>query len=277
MFKFERFDKRVVDYAIGAINRVFNITLTETFKGMKYIYLALAICLFSCNTTLPEKEISKMWLGKPVNFNRIQETVYNYHMFDSTGAEVGSMAFGWSFEDGMLVSRDTSQFYDGSVYETAIFEFDTSDFRLSSLAIDMKMGPTTLDIDLSYENDKIQGMAKMSRDTLIREFPVDSVFGQHVFREELYMLMHTLDYKEGDSLALDVFVPSGLGMSKASITYVGQESIQVPAGKFDCTVILLQSSGGMPTNKIWISNEEPAKMVKFYVPGAELTIELADL
>ncbi|MEP1035534.1 hypothetical protein [Ekhidna sp.] len=240
---------------------------------MKYTTILLSLLISSCSS-ISEKGISKQWLGKPVKFSRIQESVNIYHMFDSTGTKIGSMDFGWSFEDGMLVSRDTSQFDDGSVYETAVFEFDTADFTMSAVFIDMSMGPTTLDVDVLHEDGKIQGRATMRRDTLSRQNLVDSVYGLDAFREELYMLMHAVDYEPGDSLVLDVFVPTGFGISRAVIKYIGQDQVEVPAGNFECIVILLQSSGGMPTNKIWISNVEPKKIVKFYVPGPELTIEL---
>ena len=177
---------------------------------MKTITYLLGVVLIIGCSTPPKKEINKTWLGKSVQFNRIKESVNNYEMFNAENEKVGSMSFGWYFENGMLVSRDTSQFDDGSVYETAEFFFDTTNFEMKQVAIDMKMGPTALDIDFNQSESKIEGQLVMSRDTLSRTYPADSTFAQDAFREELYMLMHTLKYAEGDSIPLTVFVPTGL-------------------------------------------------------------------
>lgn len=245
---------------------------------MKNLILFTLITLsVACTGPEKPKKIEKNWLGKAVQFDRIKESVLTYNMLDSTREKVGSMVFGFYFKDGVLIARDTSQFDDGSVYETAEFVFDTTEFNIKSVAIDMQLGPTSLDLDFEKNNERISGSYIIRRDTSKMEKSIDSVFTHDVFREELYMLMHTLDYTESDSLTFNVFVPTGMNVASASIYYEGEETVTTPLGSFLCDVIWLKSDGKMPTNKIWIAKEEPRKLVKFYVPGPELSIELVSV
>lgn len=239
-------------------------------KNLFYLTIA-SILVFSCNK--PVEKISKTWLDQPIDFYQIQEVVNTYHMFDSTDTKVGSMIFGFSFEDGFLVARDTSQFDDGSVYETAEFTLDTSSFKMKKLAIDMKTAQASIDIDLN-QTDKITGTYILSRDTLSNEYPIDSAYQHDVIRGELYMLFYTLQLKENDSISFKVLAPTSMAISEASLSHEGTEKIETAAGSFQCDVLWLKSDGIMPSNKIWISKSEPRKVVKFYVPGPEFAIEL---
>ncbi len=195
-------------------------------------------------------------------------------MYDSTDSKVGSMVYGFSFENSMLVARDTSQFDDGSVYETAEFGLDTSDFELKTVSIDFSTQQAVLDIDLIQSEGKVKGNYVIMRDTLVTEFPFDSAYQHDVFRSELYMLFHTLKMNEGDSISFAALAPTSMAISLVSLSYDGSETITTKAGTFDCDVLWLRTDGKMPNNKVWISKVYPRKVIKFYVPGPELDIEL---
>jgi len=230
--------------------------------------------LLNCSPPADQKILDKKWLGRSVNFEDIIPAVNTYHMFDSTRTKVGSMIFGTYFEDGMLVSRDTSQFDDGSVYETASFTLDTGSFTLRKVNIEMAFTTAKLDIDLERSSGKVVGDYKITRDTTVNNNPIDSAYMYDVFREELYMLMHTINFSESDSLNFSALVPTSMSLAKASITYHGEETIEVSTGKYHCDVLWLKADGKMPDNKIWIRKDAPRKIIKFYVPGPELEIEL---
>ena len=63
-------------------------------------------------------------------------------------------------------------------------------------------------------------------------------------------------------------------ISNASVSYEGEEVIEVPAGRFSCDVVWLKTDGGMPDNKVWIRKTVPRRIVKFFVPDIGLNIEL---
>lgn len=234
------------------------------------------VLLLSCAPPEAQRVLGKEWLGKSVNFQDVTPTVNTYHMFDSTNTKVGSMIFGTFFEDGMLISRDTSQFDDGSVYETASFTLDTGTFTLSAVNIEMVLGSAKLNVDLDKRDGKVLGNYTITRDTTISTNPIDSAYDHDIFREELYMLMHSITFSAGDSIPFSAIVPTSMSVSNASIIYHGEETVEVPAGTYLCDVLWLKTDGKMPDNKIWIRKDAPRKIVKFYVPGPELEIALIE-
>ncbi|MEQ9467524.1 MAG: hypothetical protein RLN88_08935 [Ekhidna sp.] len=232
-----------------------------------------ALVVFSCQPT-EEKKIAKYWQGQPVEFSNLKEVVNTYHMFDSTDTKVGSMVFGFSFENGFLVARDTSQFDNGSVYETAELIFDTSNFTIKKVAIDFQLATASLDVDLRNDNGRIIGSYTIIRDTIETPNAIDSAYQFTTFREEIYMLAHTLNLKSGDTLSLQALVPTSMAVSNTQMYYAGTETIETINGMEECDVVWLKADGRMPDNKIWISQAAPRTIMKFYVPGAELDIEL---
>ncbi|WP_185153324.1 hypothetical protein, partial [Fulvivirga lutimaris] len=194
--------------------------------------------------------------------------------FDSTKTKVGSMVFGFSFENGFLVAKDTSQFDNGSVYETAELTFDTASFQMKKVTIDMQTPRVSLDIDLSSSEDKVTGSYILKRDTTTTSYEIDSAYQFSAFREEIYMLTHTLNLKPSDTLSLKALVPTSMSLSNGQLVHAGEETIETINGMQACDVIWLRADGKMPDNKIWISKSAPRTIVKFYVPGPELEIKL---
>lgn len=240
-------------------------------KNYLYVLILLA---FSCQTTEQQQAPTQTWLNQSIDLSGIEPVINTYHMFDTTQTKVGSMIFGTYLEEGKIVSRDTSSFDDGSVYEEATFVFNTDSYSLEDVSVSMQINKTRLDVNVGAQEYKVNGTYRVTRDTVINDYPVDSLYTYDVFRSELYMLMQTLDFKAGDTIRFKALVSTSMTVSDASLYYVGEEEITTAAGTFDCTVIHLMTDGKMPQNRIWITKEEPRKIVKFYVPGSELSIEL---
>lgn len=245
---------------------------------MKLTYLfAQLILLFltiGCQSSKTEKNVEKFWQGYPIDFMQIREVVNTYHMFDSTKTKVGSMVFGFSFEEGFLVARDTSQFDDGRVYETAMLTFDTSSFQMKQIAIDMSTQRASLDIDLQQAGENVQGSYLIKQDTSRTIYEIDSAYRFSAFREEIYIMTHTLGLNPGDTVSIQTLVPTSMSISNAQLIYAGEETLVTLNGTQTCDVIWLKADGKMPDNKIWVTKKSPRTIVKFYVPGPELSIEL---
>jgi len=242
----------------------------------KICVLILLSAFLSCHTDNddPAAAIQKEWLGQQVDFGSLQEVVNTYHMYDSTEEKVGSMIFDVYFEKGQLVARDTSQFDDGSVYETAELHLDTSDFVMKQVQINMSTARAGIDVNLRREGEKITGAYVLKRDTVEQTFEIDSTYEYTIFREELYMLLHTLNMDKKDTIHVEALVPTAMSVAEAQLYYAGEETITTPLGTFECNVVWIKSDGTMPSNKVWIQKEPPGRLVKFYVPGPELDIEL---
>lgn len=237
-------------------------------KGLKLLFI---LTLYLCQA----EGQAQNWLNRPLDIGHIREVVNTYHMISADGEKVGSMIFGFWMEDGKLMARDTSQFDDGSVYETAEFTLDLGKLWLLSDKTSIKTPNMQADIDLSFNNKRVKGQVDVKRangnDNTI---PIDQNYSYDIVRSEIYMLLHTLSLSKGDTIKMNVLVPNSLTISEAQLYLEGQETIKTAMGVYDCDVYWLKTDGKMPENKIWISKESPRTIIKFNVPAASLDIEL---
>ncbi len=234
----------------------------------------LSIVFLSCQK--PKKPTFKEWQNFSVRVVDLVPAINTYHMFDSTGSKVGSMVFGFAYDNNQLVARDTSQFDNGSIYETAEFSFDTSLFKMKSVKIDLKTRNAALDIDLERIDQKVVGTYSIIKDTVINQIPIDTLMEFSGFRGEIYMITHALDMVEGDTLSLKALVPTSFQVAEGQLIHEGTEQITVNNKVYTCDKIHLISDGKMPENIIWIRQETPRKAIKFHVPGPGLDILLVD-
>lgn len=242
--------------------------------------LLLAVILLditSCANTKTQaaEDVKKQWLGLTAYPERVRPMVNTYHMFDSTNTKVGSMVLAFAPEGGRLIGRDTSQFDDGTVYETAEMEINLEKFQQEKLSMDIAAGEYNIDINIAKNSDVLQGKYDIwSGKNLSRTKKIDSVYSYDIFRTELYLLLHTIDLKPGDSVAFNMFVSNSLTVVKAALIYEKSETVRVPAGEFITDVILLKTEGGILDNRIWVSKEAPHKVVKFYLHFTDLDLYL---
>lgn len=215
------------------------------------------------------------WLGQKTDLSHIQEVVNNYHMFGADGKKVGSMVFGFFYDGDKLVARDTSQFDDGSVYETAEFRYSIEEGKLIYEHTAMSTPNADLDVSLTFKDKVAKGNIEVKRSAGEDSFfPIDQKLEYSVVRGEIYMLLHTLELMPGDTIQFSALVTNSMQISEASLYYDGLESITTAMGTYECDVYWLKTDGKMPDNKIWISREPQRSIVKFHVPAAQLDIEL---
>lgn len=242
----------------------------------KSIFLGMLWLLISCT----EREASVqsdpvLWLTKAVDQNSLIPMLNQYVMKDSTGNHVGEMSFSFFKAGSHWTAIDTSQFDDGSVYETANMQFDLRSGLFSGLQTQITVPTANVSIDLNREESKITGSYLVKQDTIIHiDRPIDSAYVFDVFREEIYMMLHAISIAPGDTLSFQMLLSNTMSVVPASIYFEREERIEVGAGIFDCTVVYL-NTGGIIDNRIWISNSGK-KLVKFHVPGPKLDIELID-
>lgn len=234
--------------------------------------------ILSLSEAFAQNEIadkSKKWLNRTVNLNHIQEVVNDYHMFGADGKKVGSMVFGFFYQEGKLVARDTSQFDDGSVYEAAEFRYDIGEGQLVYEHTAMSTPNADLDVNLTFQDKVAKGNIEVKRAAgEDSSFPIDQKLEYSVVRGEIYMLLHTLELVPGDTIQFGALVTNSMQVSDAHLYYDGQESITTASGSYDCDVYWLKTDGKMPDNKIWISRGSKRAVVKFHVPAAQLDIVL---
>ncbi|WP_299364090.1 hypothetical protein [Winogradskyella sp.] len=201
----------------------------------------------------------------------------NYYVIkDSLNKQIGSMVFYTELRDNKVISIDTSKFNDGSIHETAKMTYDIKKNILSSLKTDIKTRTTSMNIDLENSTERIQGHYKFNRNGKnIIDRKVDSVIRYDIFREELYMLVNLMSLKDGDNINFKMLFSDNLQTTVANLFYESFEKVKVPAGEFNTNALYLDT-GGIIDNRIWINTAAPNQVVKFYIPGQGLSIELIE-
>ncbi len=246
---------------------------------MRLMMLILGLSLLQTSCTeqqAPVQSIPIQWLSKGIHPESLIPRMNQYVMKDSLGNRVGAMSFTFYKDENHWLAIDTSLFDDGSIYETAEMKFDLVKEAFGNLKTEMTLPNAKVLINLNHSENRIAGKYEVSRDTAILvNRQLDSAYVFDVFREEIYMMLHSISLDPGDSLAFRMFLSNNLSVVPSSIYYEKEERIKVGAGEFDCSVVYL-NTGGIIDNRIWIANTPERKLVKFYVPGPELHIELVN-
>ncbi len=243
----------------------------------KTILLGVLWLMIGCTEQEAQVEQDPIrWLTKTVDENSLIPMINQYVMKDSIGGRVGAMSFSFFKSEDNWTAIDTSLFDDGSIYETANMQFNLESEVFTGLETRIAVPNANVSIDLNREELKIVGSYVLKQDTIERiNRVIDSAYVFDVFREEIYMMLHTLTIEPGDTLGFRMLLSNTMSVVPASIHFEKKERIEVGAGTFDCTVVYL-NTGGIIDNRIWIAEAPEKKLVKFHVPGPKLDIELVD-
>ena len=196
-------------------------------------------------------------------------------MLNAKREKVGSMIFGFEKVQDMLMAYDTSFFDNGSVYETAEFAFNLKESKLQSEHTSMSTPNVDLDVNLTFEDSLVKGKIEVNRKNGENNVhTINDKYDYSVVRGEIYMLIHTLNLQNGDTIDLKALVTNSMSISNAKLYFLEEETITTDLGKFACDVMFLETDGQMPNNKIWVSKGPKRTIVKFHVPAAQLDIEL---
>lgn len=237
--------------------------------------IGIFLLLCSCSDSRVVVQVNGIkWLGEVVHQDALIPRMNQYVMKDSTGTRVGSMSFTFLKDQDKWMAIDTSQFDDGSIYETANMIFDLETEAFSNLKTRIDVPNANMLVDLENVQNRITGVYQVNKDSIpLVNRQLDSAYRFDVFREEIYMMLHSILIEPGDSLTFNMFLSNSLSVVPSSIYYERQERIKVEAGEFDCTVVYL-NTGGVIDNRIWIGKAPDRRLVKFHVPGPKLDIEL---
>ena len=85
------------------------------------------------------------WPLGEVSVEKLDQRIFTYHMFDTTGVKVGSMVTQLIVKDDHIIFIDTSQFDNGSVYEDARLVFSKDPIRTRKTNIAIKTPSSVLD------------------------------------------------------------------------------------------------------------------------------------
>ena len=107
-----------------------------------------------------------------------------------------------------------------------------------------------------YKDNEAEAVAKESKKT----FPLEKTYYDN---EQCYYTFRQLPLAEVYKVDLPIFSPMGAGKIHLPLSVLGKETIEVPAGKFECFKIHLD----MVNQDFWISADENRYIVKFEAGG----------
>ncbi len=90
----------------------------------------------------------------------------------------------------------------------------------------------------------------------------------------LPMLVRTLPLEPGYSTKVNTFLPVTSRMGRTTVTVLGDEPVETPAGSFDAWLVVLDE--GDRQSRVWIAKEAPHQLVKYIDAANGGLFELAE-
>ncbi len=123
----------------------------------------------------------------------------------------------------------------------------------------INQGPMTMSID--YSDDKVEGVMNMNG----KETPMEAALDAPLFADGggMDVAISNLDLAPGFESVIRTFDPQMQKVSVYQLSVKGEESVEVPAGKFDTYQVkldVLEGGGGEQT--LWICKDKPRCVVK---------------
>jgi zinc protease len=144
-----------------------------------------------------------------------------------------------------------------------------------------QMGPTSVSLDLSYEDGRVKGTATVPRQPAgeeaggqpeMEELKVDTtVAGGTVDQNMALAVILASPLEEGAELELPVYSPR-TGVSQLTARVTGRETVEVEAGSFETWDVQLEVSG--QTVHLFVTREAPHFLVKQTFAEQPLSMEL---
>lgn len=144
-----------------------------------------------------------------------------------------------------------------------------------------QMGPTSVSLDLSYEDGRVKGTATVPRQPAgeedggqgeMEELKVDTaVAGGTVDENMVLAVILASPLGEGAEIQVPVYSPR-TGVRQLAARVTGGETVEVPAGSFGTWNVRLEVSG--QTVHLFVSRETPHLLVKQTFAEQPLSMEL---
>lgn len=223
----------------------------------KFLTLSLLFLMVS-NINVQGQRLS--WSLGDIAVEKLDQRVFTYHMYDTTGVKVGSMVTQLIVDDDQFVFIDTSRFDNGSIYEDARFVFSKNPIQATSTSIVIKTPRSNLNFNFQSTNDSVVGTVLIGED----EKPVRIPNTYDITRAELYAFLHALDYTKRFKHELKVFEPTSINVSEASIQFQEETEIETKEGMKEVYKVYLDGKGIIPTNIIYV-DKQSSLVVKYEV------------
>lgn len=148
----------------------------------------------------------------------------------------------------------------------------TGDLTPVSYSMSVSGGPVSVESQLSYENGKVTGSAKLPPQAGGDKTIDTEVVGGTLFPEMEAIALMVSDLEAGQTLTLPLYNVQSDGVVNATFNVTGTEQVTVPAGTFDAFRIEMAAAGQQSV--LFVRRDAPHIVLKQEPAGQPLSIEL---
>ena len=185
-----------------------------------------------------------------------------YRATDLNGEPAGTVrvVMQQSDGDGWRMERVTQTQGDE---ELLTVDMAAQGFRPRASILERSSGGTIERVEATYDHGQVHLALTTKGDATTTE--VVSIPSDSRDARTMFMLVRTLPLTTGFSTRVNTFLPVAARMARTTVTVLGDETVETPAGTFDAWLTVLDE--GDRQSRAWISKEKPFPLVK-YVDGA---------
>ena len=188
------------------------------------------------------------------------------------GEAAGEMFYAMEKQGSAIVFHDATTLLPHT-RESATGVMDAATFAPRSMVVDGDFDRTVFDADLSFANGKATGVYRIKRPNETQktdhQFEADMPDGA-ILRASIFGLVAGLPLEEGASFDFQWFNSLSRAVEDARIEVAGIETIETPAGRFECFVAHLKAT---PENIIYVTADGPRRVVRIDVVGQDMRFE----
>jgi len=234
-------------------------------KPLLVVALLASCCLFFVGCCPPAAE--------PLTISQVpwpDDEVTSYTIEDQDGVIIGSLELAIHREDSTYT---LTQYLDLTVEGEQL----TDDITVTVNATDLKpisgmetavIADQTIEITSTYSAGQVAIVATVDGEEQSATIPIpDDAYDQ----SEVPFLLRAIPFEVGYSATYTNVVPSAGLTPKATITVVGEEVVDAPAGSFNCYKLELSALG--TTQYLWYGVDSPHYLIKSEGEGSAILLE----
>ena len=214
------------------------------------VALCVMMALVGCGGTPPTLTVA----GVPWPDDEATE----YRIEDVDGNAMGSANMTVHREDDTYLFTQSYSVADQQVVQNISVRVNADDLKpLAGIQI-IETADSTIEIGSIYSNSTLSVVAIIDgeQQSATLDIPADTYDN-----DEALFLLRTIPFEVGYTATYTNAVPSAGMLPKATLSVVAEETVNAPAGSFDCYKLKLSATGA--TIYIWYAVESPHYLVKY--------------
>jgi hypothetical protein len=227
---------------------------------MKILAAILAVCV---STNVAHAQLDE-WVER-IDRAALESGEIHLGLFFE-GESDGFMRLGWHTEDNVVTLFDRSMWASSEFYESLEGSLAADSFAPDTFSIRFHRQSDYFLLNVDYRPGHVEGQVQIIRpgqDVVERPISVDIPDGT-IARAALFLFAAVTPMEVGESVSLNWFSPMGGAVEAVTLSAVGEEEVETPAGTFQA--MRLEQRGGSPANDIFVDTVS-GRIVRIDIDG----------